>query len=452
MIATAERLAVFGGQPAVTPGARRTRWPRWTDAEVDELGRVLRQEQLFGCDAPQVAQLEREWAERVGVPHCAAVSSGTAALHSALWAAGVGPGDEVLVPAYSFMATALAVLHAGAIPVFVDVERHSHNLDPAQIDRHVTPSAKALIVVHLCGLPADMDEINAAAQRHGLAVIEDCAHAPAAVYKGRLTGSLGDVGAFSLNAVKNTVAGEAGLLTTRRADFFERIDGLRLRVTLNAPEEESKYPLATLGYNYRCSVVGATLARGQLARVDELNGIRRGNCEQLTAQLREIPGAVPPFVPPDRTHTYHMYRVAFDPAALGVDCPGPEFRAKVVTALGCEGVLLRSWMNWTLPGLPVFADPGAFEAQYPWKRTWPADRVYNPDDYPEALRIVRETSMVAEAPTATGPEVIDQLAAGFRKVFSQIDEVLKIKLSDPLTLGGLANQADIVARAMAANA
>lgn len=448
---TAGKLAVFGGAPVMPQGMQRTRWPRWTAAEIEELGRVLIEEQLFGSDAPQVRLLEQEWGKRVGVDYCAAVSSGTAALHTALWAAGVGPGDEVLVPAYSFMATALAVLHQGAVPVFVDVQRHSHNLDPDQIDKHVTPRTKALIVVHLCGLPADMDEINAVAQRHGIVVIEDCAHAPGATYKGRLTGGLGDAGAFSLNAVKNAVAGEAGLFTTRHRDFLDRIDGLGLRVTLNAPREEAKYPLASLGYNYRCSVVAATLARGQLARLDELNGIRRRNCERLTEQLEDIPGVIPTRVPADRTHVYHMYRVGFDPKALGVEADPSEFRAKVVAALACEGVLLRSWMNWTLPALPVFSDPAGFEAGYPWRRTWPADRVYDAVKYPEANRIVQETSMVAEAPAAVGAEIIDYLAAGFRKVFSQVDEVLKIRLSDPLSDGGLANHGEILARAMAAN-
>ncbi|MFB3826605.1 MAG: DegT/DnrJ/EryC1/StrS family aminotransferase [Bryobacteraceae bacterium] len=445
-----DQLAIFGGSPVMPQDIQRTRWPRWTAAEIEELGRVLQQEQLFGCDAPQVALLQQEWSQRVGVPYCAALSSGTAALHAGLWAAGVGPGDEVLVPAYSFMASALAILHAGAVPVFVDVQRHSHNLDPAQIARHVTPRTKALIVVHLSGLPADMDEINREARRYSIAVIEDCAHAPGATYKGRSTGSLGDAAAFSLNGVKNAVAGEAGLFTTRHKEYFERLDGLGLRVTLNAPREDSKYPLATLGHNYRCSVVGATLARGQLARIDELNRIRQQNCERLTAQLKEIAGVIPPEVPADRTHVYHMYRVRFDPQAIGVDGDPSEFRARVVAALACEGVLLRSWMNWTLPGLPVFSDPAAFEARFPWRRTWTSDRVYNPAEYPEANRIVQQTSMVAEAPTAVSSQVIDYLAAGFRKVFSQIDKVLTIRLSEPLSGGALANRDEIRALAMAA--
>jgi len=153
------KLAIFGGAPVMPQGIQRTRWPRWTAAEMEELARVLTQEQIFGSDAPQVALLEQEWRRRVGVDYCAAVSSGTAALHTACgrpaWSRRRGAG-----PAYSFMATALAVLHQGAVPVFVDVQRHSHNLDPAQVARHVTPRTKALIVVHLFGLPADMDEIK----------------------------------------------------------------------------------------------------------------------------------------------------------------------------------------------------------------------------------------------------------------------------------------------------
>ena len=445
------QLAVFGGTPVMPQGIQRTRWPRWTEAEIEEIGRVLKEEQFFGSDAPQVALLEQEWGKRVGVDYCKAVSSGTAALHSALWAAGVEAGDEVLVPAYSFMATALAVLHQGAVPVFVDVQRNSHNLDPAQIVKHVTPRTKALIAVHLFGLPADMDEINAEARRHGIAVIEDCAQAPGATYKGRLTGGLGDAAGFSLNGAKNAAAGEAGLFTTKHHEFFGRLDGLSLPVTLNAPREERKYPLATLGYNYRCSVVAATLARGQLARLEELNRIRQQNCERLTEQLRDVPGVIPPEVRTDRTHVYHMYRVRFDSKALGVEASPSEFRAKVVAALACEGVVLRSWMNWTLPSLPVFTDPAAFEARYPWRRTWSSDRVYNPGEYPEATRIVQETSGVAEAPTAVSEEVIDYLATGFRKVFSQIDEVLRIKLTPELTDGSLAICDEIRRLAMEAN-
>ena len=246
-----------------------------------------------------------------------------------------------------------------------------------------------------------------------------------------------------LSFVFTVSAGEAGIFATRHRHFFERVDGLWLRVRFHKPREEQKYPLATLGHNYRCSVVSAALARGQLARIDELNGERRSLCEHLTQQIQDLPGVIPPRVPPDRSHAYHLYRVRFDPGAAGLDLKPSEFRAKVVAALGAEGVLCRSWMNWTIPSLPLFTRPEEFEASHPWRRPWPADRVYDPRDYPEATKVVEETSLVMEAPTAASRQIIDFMAEGFRKVFSRIDEVAKLQLPGELLDGGAANLDEI---------
>ena len=434
-----EELAVFGGRPAMPDGIERTRWPRISEEEARQVAAILQNEAIFGSDSAHVTGFEEEWRSYVGVPYCRAVSSGTAGLHMALWSAGVGPGDEVIVPAYSFMSSALVILHTGAVPVFVDVSRDTYNIDPSRIESAVTPRTKAVLVVHLNGLPADMDEINSIASRHGLAVIEDCAHAPGATYKGKMTGSLGDAASFSLNGVKNLPTGEAGMFTTRHRECYERADGLWLRVTLRADRESDKYPLASLGYNYRCSVLAAAVARGQLRRLGELNGVRRANCERLSEQLGEIPGVVPPFVPGDRTHVYHMYRVRFDPEAAGLKVSASDFRAKVVAALGAEGVLCRSWMNWTLPELPIFADPDRFERTFPWRRTWEPGRTYDAERCPEARKMVQETAVVADAPTAASPRVIDCIAEGFRKVFSHIEDVMRIELTPELKAGELAN-------------
>ena len=442
-MSTTERLAVLGGRPAVPEGVERTKWPRFSDAELNELCRVLREEQVGGGDAPQVVALEKEWAERIGVDHCCAVGGGSDALHMALWAAGVGQGDEVLVPAYTFLSGALVVLFQGAVPVFVDVDPESYNMDPAQIEKHITPRTKAILPVHLHGLPADMDEINAVAKKHKLTVIEDAAHAPGATYKNRPVGTLGDAAAFSINMMKNLPAGEAGIFTTRHRSFLERVDGLWLGVKFHQPREELKYPLATLGYNYRCSVPSATLARGQLARLDDLNGTRRSLCERLSAQLNEIAGVIPPHVPADRNHVYHLYRVRFDPRGAGVDVAPAEFRAKVVAALAAEGVLCRPWMNWVIPALPIFTKPEEFEALHPWRRPWPAEHVYEPRDYPEALKVVEESSLVMEAPVVVSEQIIDHMADGFRKVFSQLDEVMNLRLPPELMDGGVAHLAEI---------
>ena len=442
-MAAKERLAILGGTPAMPEDIERTRWPRYSEQDLEELCRVLREEQLAACDAPQVLGLQEDWARKIGVDYCYAVGAGTDALHMALWAAGVGPGDEVLVPAYTFLSNALVVLHQGAVPVFVDVQRDSYNMDPNQIEGHITSRTKVIFPVHLCGLPADMDEINAIARKHDLVVIEDACHAPGATYKSKFVGSLGDAAGLSINAMKNLPSGEAGLFSTRHQNFYERVDALWLRVKFHEPREELKYPLATLGYNYRCNVMSSTLARCQLAKLDELNTIRKSNCERLTAQLLGIPGVIPPQVPHDRSHVYHLYRVRFDPKEAGIDVPPSEFRAKVVAALGAEGVLCRAWMNWTIPSLPIFTRPEDFESRYPWQRPWRADYTYNPRDYPEAIKVVEETSLVMEAPTAVSAQVIDYMADGFHKVFSHLDDVMKLELPQGLMDGSAASLDEI---------
>ena len=434
-------LAVLGGSPAVPACPEpRAPWPRITKEDADYVASVLQHTQpIIGSDSQEIVHLENEWCHTINVPYCRAVGSGTAALHMALWAAGVGPGDEVLVPAYSFNASAMAVLHAGAIPVFVDILRDSYNMNPDLIESHTTDRTKAILVVHLNGLPAEMNRITEIAGRRDLALIEDCAHAHGAAYHGQKVGTFGDAASFSLNGAKNLPAGEGGLFATQHESYYERSRALWMGVTLAAQRESEKYPLFTLGYNYRCSLMTAALARRQLLRMDELNALRQANCERLSEQLHEIPGVIPPVVPEDRTHVYHMYRVRFDPNDAGRSVPPDEFRAKVVAALGAEGVLCRSWMNWTLPELAVFSRPEEFEKEYPWRRTWHPDRQYSADDCPEARRLVRETAVVADAPTAAGPEVIDALAAGFRKVLSRIDDVMRLDISEDLTSGELAS-------------
>ncbi len=442
-------LAVFGGDPAVVESQGQAQkslapWPRISEDDASYLADVLRNTHpIIGSDQSEIVQLEEEWRKWIDVPFCRAVGSGTAGLHMALWAAGVGPGTEVLVPAYSFSASAMAVLHAGAAPVFVDVQRNSFNINPERIEAQISPRTQAILVVHLNGLPAEMGPIMDIARRHGLAIVEDCAHAHDATLDGKKVGTFGDAASFSLNGAKNLPGGEAGLFTTSHPSYYERSNGLWMGVTLAAQRESEKYPLASLGYNYRCSLMAATLARLQLKHLERHNAMRQANCQRLSDQLRDIPGVIAPAVPADRTHVYHMYRVRLDPVDAGLDVSPRDFRAKVVAALGAEGVICRSWMNWTLPELKIFSETDAFERKYPWRRTWQADRVYQAQDYPEARAVVDETTVVNDAPTAASGEVIDAFAEGFRKVFSRLDDVIKIELNDDLVSGELASCAAI---------
>jgi len=286
------------------------RWPIVTDADRAAIARVLDRGVLSGAGAPEVKALETEFAAAVGARCCLATNSGTSALHIALAAAGVGPGDEVIVPALSFIATAQAVLQQGATPVFADVDPDIYNIDPADAARRVTSRTRAIVPVHLHGLPADMDAIEALARGHRLTVIEDAAQAHGAVYKGRAVGTLAAMAAFSLNSTKNLPAGEGGLFVTDSEELYARA----ARVRFDGLEPPSKWdpthPLddeadahATLrGWMYLPGELTSALARSQLQRLAETTARSQRNAARLSARLATLPGVEPPRIPP----TAHM--------------------------------------------------------------------------------------------------------------------------------------------------
>src|SRR2546422_3437185 len=211
--------------------------PKVTDDDRAAVARVLDRGVLSGAGAPEMRALEAEFAAAIGARFCLATNSGTSALHIALAAARVGPGDGVIVPALSFIATAQAVLHQGAIPVFADIDPVTYNIDPTDAARRVTPLTRVIIPVHLHGLPADMGAIDVLAQGAGLTVIEDAAQAHGALYKGRAVGTLGAMAAFSLNSTKNLPAGEGGLFVTNSEELYARA----ARVRFDGLEPPSKW-------------------------------------------------------------------------------------------------------------------------------------------------------------------------------------------------------------------
>ncbi len=250
---------------------------------------------------PNVTAFEQEAAAYLGVRHAVGVASGTDALIIALRAAGVGLGDEVIVPAYSFFATAGAVMTVGARPVFVDVDPETYLLDTGGLDAALSPRSKAIIPVHLYGQPADMDEITAFARQHGLAVIEDNAQAFGAQYKGRRTGSLGDLGCLSFFPSKNLGGyGDGGMVTTNDDALAEKARMLRTHGW------KKKYFPEMLGYNSRLDELQAAVLRVKLKYVDAWNARRAGLARDYSARLREM-GVVVPVEAPNRTHVYHLY-------------------------------------------------------------------------------------------------------------------------------------------------
>lgn len=252
---------------------------------------------------PQVEEFEREFAEFIGVKHCIGVGSGLDAIHIALRAEGVGPGDEVLVPGNTFIATWLAVSYAGATPVPVEPDLGTYNIDPARIEAAISPRTRGIIPVHLYGLPAEMDAVNEMARKHGLFVIEDAAQAHGAKYKGRRTGSLTDAGCWSFYPGKNLGAfGDGGAITTDRDDLAEKI-----RVLRNYGSR-IKYYNEVRGFNSRLDSLQAAILRVKLAHLDEWNERRRAAARFYFDHLRDT-GLDLPIAPEWSEPVHHLYVV-----------------------------------------------------------------------------------------------------------------------------------------------
>lgn len=251
----------------------------------------------------QVKALEAKIRKLLGTKHAVAVNSGTAALHTVLMALGVGPGDEVVVPPFTFVATASVVLACGAKPVFADI-KEDYNLDPAAFKAAVTPRTKAVIPVHVYGYPADMDEIREAAAAKGVKVVEDAAESLGATYKGTQTGKLSDAGCFSLYATKVVTSGEGGAIST---DDDELADALRL---VRNHGQVHGYDSRHLGFNYRLPEMGAALASVQMDRLDGFLKARAKNAKYLIERLSPVDGAKFTQDAGDRTHVFYLFTLS----------------------------------------------------------------------------------------------------------------------------------------------
>ncbi len=364
------RLAVFGGTPAVPRQLRDVRWPIVTDADRAAVLRVLDSD-LMVSNAPgetTVPELERRWAERVEVAHCVGVCNGTEALSLALAGLGIGPGDEVIVPALSFIATALGPLHQMAVPVFADIDPVTFNLDPADVARRITPRTAAIVVVHLHGLPADMDALGSLADRHGLHIVEDAAQAHGATLHGRPVGGLGKVGTFSIQVTKNLpTCGEGGLVTTDDDELARRIRQSRQFGENIESDRPRAYLSERFGWNAKLNPVQAAFTTSQLDRFDEYEKLRQANIVPFLERLAQLPGLRVPHAPPDRTHAWHVLRFRIDLPAAGLEGIRPDaVRNALLRLLRAEGVTAGQYQRIPLPQQRIFLDREGFGRGYPW--------------------------------------------------------------------------------------
>ena len=298
--------------------------PQTGDEELAEVREVLESGML--TQGPKVAELERMVAELVGARHAFATTSATTALHLSLVAAGIGPGDEVLVPDFTFPATANVVVQQGAVPVLVDVDLETFAIDPEDLERRITTRAKAVMPVHPFGLPADMDAVMDVAARHELAVIEDAACSLGATIGGRQTGGIGLAGCFSFHPRKSITTGEGGMVTTSDDELAARIGLLRSH---GGVRDGGRFRFEAAGFNYRMSDILAAVGVAQMRRLDDFLATRRRVAGWYDERLAGWEALRAPVTPEGRTHTYQSYVVLLDES---IDRDG------VIASLAVDGI------------------------------------------------------------------------------------------------------------------
>ena len=411
-------------------------WPDIRPEDHLAVQGVLDRGILGGVGAPESTALEAEWAAFVGRSTALLFNSGTAAIHAALHGIGLKPGDEVITTAFTFSGTYQPILHQLGIPVFVDIDPRTYNLDAGQIESRIGDRTKAIIAVHIHGLPCDLDEILAVADRHGLAVIEDACQAHGATYHGRQVGSFGIAGCYSLNSSKILTGGEGGLLVADDPELLHR--ARRLRTFGEDIPELAKltgwnfrpYTVHSVGWNYRHQEMPAALARSQLRRLPDYIATGQRNARFLTDRLLSVPGIIPPHVPDDRTSTYYEYRVRLDPAAAGVpDVEPTAFRDALGKTLLAAGVGVELWHVEPAPAYPVFQERSGFGDGFPWTQP-PAGRdiSYDSADFPEARNLLDSSLVICDAghPIFVQPtEVIEYYADTIAAVLTDPEKLLR---------------------------
>lgn len=416
MVAAAERLALLGGPKTVTaqPGDR---WERVSEDEIQAVVATLQSADIYG----ETKTFEREFAEFVGTKHALGLCNGTAAIHSALFAVGVGPGDEVIVPSYTWHASITPILHCGGTPIFCEVDPDTYCADPADIEKRITSRTRAIVVTHVLGNPADMGLIMAIARPRGIKVIEDASHAHGGSFDGRQVGALGDVGCFSLQNSKAMSAVEGGVATTDDDEIYERMVVLGRYGSIGQLRLTDRYADLHdigLGIKYRPNPLGMAMARVQLRRLPDLNERRRRWFATLDGALSELPG-----VQPQRTYPKAerggllLYSGRVIPEEVGLSLE--TFRQ----ALAAEGVPMTPGITpfgygkmHTEPLFNDFPMAGFGGAWGAWGSTQ-ADprRPHSRGSLPVTERLADEVFWLT-TPVDPDPMWLDQIALAFFKV------------------------------------
>lgn len=425
------QLAINGGEPTIPAGTILPSPPTTALDEEYVLSSLRGAKHAWG---PNCALLQEEWAAWNGNKHCIALTSGTAALHMALVACGVQAGDEVITPAYSWTSSVTCILHHNAIPVFVDIDPVWANIDPEKIEAAITPRTKAIIAVHLHGVPAQMDAIQEIARRHNLMVIEDACQAHGALYKGKKVGTIGDAAAFSLNQNKMLSAGEGGLFVCDDEAMTQRGRSLVLFGDFHHPDQEDSDRAHGLGWMYRYNDLCAAYARAQLTQLDNDIAHARGQFAILRQELKELPGLILPVEPEWADENGYNFVCHVDPEKVGYSGPANFFREVIVRALVAEGVSCSVWQRRILPELAAVQTRNAYGNGSPWsgaestfntKSTLDAESTlsYDPTQFPAALYHSATYFIISGLRRPNSPDLAYQIAEAVKKVWNNLDSL-----------------------------
>lgn len=419
------RLALFGGPKVIAVPFKRYN-PIGAE-EVDAARLVVESgvlSRFLGCwdqdfyGGPKVQEFERACEAYFGVKHAVTVNSATSGLIAAVGAIGIEPGDEVIVSPWTMCATATAILHWNAIPVFADIEPETFCLSPKSVEKNITPYTKAIIAVDIFGHSSDMDALMAIARKYGLKVIADAAQAPGVFYKGKYAGTLSDIGVYSLNYHKHIHTGEGGILVTDDDDIADRARLIRNHAEAVVGDKGVTDLRNMIGYNFRLGEIECAIGIEQLKKLGGLVKMRQRAAERLSIGLQELSGLRIPVVMQGCTHAYYIYSMVLDVARLGVS------RAKICEALAAEGLegLVPGYQNLHL--FPLYQQKIAYGSHgFPWS----SDICHRDIDYrkgicPVAEELHESTCLgIAMCMHEFTDQDVDLVIMAFRKVWKNME-------------------------------
>ena len=416
-----DKLAIQGGEKMVSDGTIK-KWPPIDDIDRQYiLASINGENHSFG---PNCEAFEKEFAAWNGNKYAITTNSGTAALHMAIAACDCGAGDEIIVPAYSWSSSATCTLHHNCIPVFVDIDYDTMNIDIEKIESAITKRTRAIIVVHLHGLPVNMDEICSIAKKHDLKIIEDACQAHGAQFKSKKVGLLGDCAAFSFNQNKCLCSGDGGMFVTDNEEINEKAKMLWSFGEIRTPVEERDYHAYALGWMYRNNDLTAAFGRAQLTKLDEYLSIQKRNIEVMMKELKGIKGLILPVVPDEYKHNWYNFTFRVIPEEYGFKGAASIFRDTVMEAIQEEGVPVHIWQSFILPAMTVFQAKNAYGKGCPWECRNTQSVSYDLSEFSAAQKHCDTHFGMTTPHRAPNDEKVAKLVGkAIRKVFDNIDKL-----------------------------